>query len=266
MTASPVTASCNASLDEVMQAMEEIEARHLPIVDGEELIGVLSNRDLFGATGWLPQSCRVNESPGQAKDLLRKRPIHCSPDDSVVMVAVDLSSRVIGCLPVLEEGKLVGIVTEMDMLEAYIDLCNLENSPVQLHEPVADHMTAPVSILSPESTLGQALAMERDRGVRHLPIVEDGLLVGIISDRDLLKAVGRLKIESTPVEHLMSLSPLTVEPDDSLSHAASCLLEGKISALPVVEDDHLVGIITLTDMLEYCIANLRNPDTYLENH
>ena len=98
----------NAFASSDMQAMEEIEARHLPIVDGEELIGVLSNRDLFGATGWLPQSCRVNESPGQAKDLLRKRPIHCSPDDSVVMVAVDLSSRVIGCLPVLEEGKLVG--------------------------------------------------------------------------------------------------------------------------------------------------------------
>lgn len=259
MTKDPVTASSTASLDEVMRQMDECDVRHLPIVEGEKIVGVLSDRDLLSSTGWLPEDGR-DEAPRTAGDLLQKRPVTCSPDDSVVMVAVDLTSRMIGCLPVIEDGRLVGIVTEMDMLHTYLDLCTKENHSARLHEPVGQHMATQLSTLVPTSTIAEAMELEKDRGVRHLPVVDEERLVGIVSDRDLRKAYGRGKDASSPASEVMSPSPLTLDPEDPLSRAATCMLEGRISALPVVDDGRLVGILTLLDLLEHCVSNLRAPD------
>jgi CBS domain-containing protein len=260
MTQRPITASADATLDEVMRVMDDNDVRHVPILDGERLVGVLSDRDLLSRTGWLPESRRKDGDGLVARDLLKRKPVTCSSDDSVVMVAVDLSSRMIGCLPVIEGGKLVGIVTEMDMLDAYLDLCALDNSSMRLHEPVCEHMATEISTLAPSSTLGEAMKLEQDRGVRHLPVVDDDRLVGIVSDRDLRKAIGRGRQSSTPISEVMSPAPLALDPEEPLSRAASCLLEGRISALPVVDDGRLVGILTLVDLLDHCISNLRRPD------
>lgn len=260
MTENPISAPADATLDEVMRLMDDNDVRHLPILENGKVIGVLSDRDLLAKTGWLPESRREAGGVKAAGELLKGRPVTCSPDDSVVMVAVDLSSRMIGCLPVLEGGELIGIVTEMDMLDAYLDLCSAENSSVRLHEPVSEHMATRISTLAPSSTVGDAMKLEKERGVRHLPVVEDERLVGIVSDRDLRKALGRGKESATPISEVMSTTPLTLDPEEPISRAASCLLEGRISALPVVDDGRLVGILTLVDLLDHCISNLRVPD------
>lgn len=260
MTSDPISLAAEASLDDVMRVMDEHEIRHVPIVDGGRLIGVLSDRDMLGATGWLPEALRKDDGKKCARDLLGGKPVTCTADESVVMVAVDLSSRAIGCLPVLEGDKLVGIVTEMDLLSAYLDLSSMENSSVRLHDPVSQYMADEVSTLVPASTLGDALELKRARGVRHLPVVSEQRLVGIISDRDLRKALGRGLPKSTAISGLMANEPLTLDPEEPLSRAASCMLEGKISSLPVVDDGRLVGIVTLDDLLDHCISNLRLPD------
>ena len=176
------------------------------------------------------------------------------------MVAVDLTSRLIGCLPVLEDEALVGIVTEMDLLGAYVDVSQLENSSEQLHDPVSKHMSSEVSTLPSTAGLAEALELSSSRHVRHLPIVDGDQMVGIVSDRDLRKALGRGLATETQLAEVMSREPMTLAPDETLSQAAARLLEHKFSALPVVEDGHLVGILTLIDLLEHCIVNLRNPD------
>jgi len=260
MTPDPISVAAEASLDEVMRVMDDHEIRHVPIVDGERVIGVLSDRDVLGVTGWLPKALREGAETGCARDLIRGKLVTCTPDESVVMVAVDLSTRAIGCLPVVESQKLVGIVTEMDLLAAYLDLCSMDNSSVRLHDPVSQHMADQVSTLVPTSTLGDALELERARGVRHLPVVSEERLVGIMSDRDLRKALGRGLAKSTAISELMTSELLTLDPEEPLSRAASCMLEGKISSLPVVNDGRLVGIVTLEDLLDHCISNLRTPD------
>jgi acetoin utilization protein AcuB len=122
---------------------------------------------------------------------------------------------------------------------------------------VKDSMTREVVALPPQSTAGEALALCRERRIRHLPVLEDDRLVGIVSDRDLrsatpalgdparAEALGRILVHEVMVREVA-----TTHPDDPIEEAANALRERKIGCLPVVEDGALVGIVTSSDVME----------------
>ncbi len=125
---------------------------------------------------------------------------------------------------------------------------------------VRDFMTSPVSSIQQDSTLLEAALLLRRSGIRHLPVVDGDLLVGIITDRD----IGRLSpslltkispeeynsiFENTPLAKVMTRDPVSVTPETPIRAAAALLQEKKFGCLPVVEGRRLVGIITVTDML-----------------
>jgi acetoin utilization protein AcuB len=89
----------------------------------------------------------------------------------------------------------------------------------------------------------------RDHRFRHLPVVEDGQLLGILSDRDLRPVLLSPTLARARVGELMSEDLTTVGPDALVEEAASLLVVKKIGCLPVVADGRLVGIVTETDLL-----------------
>ena len=89
MTPDPLTLTADADLDSAMQLMDEHDVRHVPVMEDDRLVGVLSDRDLLSATGWIPAAERADEGPRVVRELLGARPVTSSPDDTVVMVAVD---------------------------------------------------------------------------------------------------------------------------------------------------------------------------------
>jgi acetoin utilization protein AcuB len=122
---------------------------------------------------------------------------------------------------------------------------------------VKDSMTREVVALSPQATAGEALALCRERRIRHLPVLEDGRLVGIVSDRDLRSATPALgdparaeALGKIVVHEVMAREVATIHPDDPIEEAANAMRERKIGCLPVVEDDNLVGVITSSDVME----------------
>jgi CBS domain-containing protein len=260
MTRDPLTASVGDSLDEVMRTMDQNDIRHVPVLDGTAVVGVLSDRDLLEATGWLPEAQRPEGAPRLVSDLDLGRPVTCSPDDTTVMIASDMTSRAIGCLPVLEGEKLVGIVTEMDLMQAYLDISQMEGSSANLQKPATELMTQAPHDIAPGTTLAEAARLEIDLYVRHLPVTEDHRLVGIVSDRDIRRARGQGKGEDTPISEVMTTEVLTIAPDEPLWRAASYLIQGRISALPVVDDGKLLGILAMIDLLEHCVVYLREPE------
>ncbi|HXD99833.1 MAG TPA: CBS domain-containing protein, partial [Candidatus Acidoferrum sp.] len=126
---------------------------------------------------------------------------------------------------------------------------------------VGDLMTRDVVAVAPDDTLAQAYALMRARRIRHLPVVDrSGRLVGIVTDRDLRQVVfdptvqARLAratdaLRGLTVRDVMTWGAVSVTPATSVRDAARLLHERKIGALPVVEADRVVGILTERDVL-----------------
>jgi acetoin utilization protein AcuB len=113
--------------------------------------------------------------------------------------------------------------------------------------------TAPHQILADAQEL-----MSRD-GMHQLPVVENGTLVGMLSDRDLHAHSGYL--DRTKVDAAMTYGVISVAPTDTAQHAARVLIERRINALPVVEADRLIGIVTKTDLLRLLVLLLERAKT-----
>jgi acetoin utilization protein AcuB len=123
---------------------------------------------------------------------------------------------------------------------------------------VQDIMTRTVSTVRPATTLAEALRVARTRGVRHLPVLDDdGRLVGIVSDRDLKRAMATSSYEDVRMGAIMTSATVhTAAPTFSVEEAARIMVAERISALPVTTDGRLVGIVTETDILALFVRAL----------
>lgn len=108
----------------------------------------------------------------------------------------------------------------------------------------------PVTI-TPLDTLAAAQSLMQRAGVRQLPVVDKGALVGMLSERDLRAHSGYL--DRTKVDAAMSEHVIVVSPKESAARAARLLLDQKINAVPAVEDAQLVGIISRSDLLRWLV-------------
>jgi CBS domain-containing protein len=115
---------------------------------------------------------------------------------------------------------------------------------------IKDVMTRDVRACEPSSTVREAAALMSREDVGPIPIVEDGRLVGIVTDRDIVIRVvaeGRDPNQTT-VGEIGSKDLVTVSPDDDLNEALSLLAKHRVRRLPVVEGDRLTGIVAQADI------------------
>lgn len=108
--------------------------------------------------------------------------IACDCTTPVSEVVRTLSARRIGALPVMKDGKVVGIVSERDVIYRLAD-----HGGSCLDLPVEDIMTSPAVTVAPSTTVDEALGLMTRRRFRHFPVVEDGALIAFISIGDLVK-------------------------------------------------------------------------------
>lgn len=113
---------------------------------------------------------------------------------------------------------------------------------------VRGRMSRDVITVPPSATVADALDTLNANAIRHLPVVDGGRVVGILSDRDLRLALTD-RPDDASVSDVMSKDPLTVPPDAPVEDAAHLLVEHSVGCLPVVDDGELVGILTASDLL-----------------
>lgn len=134
--------------------------------------------------------------------------------------------------------------------------------------PVTEVMTKNLVTISNKSSLDEAERLMRKNHIRHLPVVKSGKLVGIISLTDILRlsfgdtyqedeevvdvaVFNMLTLESVMVNH-----PTTININQTVMDAAQILAEKEFHALPVVDGEKVVGIVTTTDLIKFFVKNL----------
>lgn len=119
MTTRPVTIGPEAPLGAALQAMREKEIRHLPVVDdGGRLVGILTDRDLRQASFARFRALREADRDLTVQDAMSWAVVTTHPEATTAQAAAVMFERRIGSLPVVEDGRLVGILTERDLLAA----------------------------------------------------------------------------------------------------------------------------------------------------
>ncbi len=116
---------------------------------------------------------------------------------------------------------------------------------------VRKFMTSDPLTMSPDENVNDAFHLLLEHRVRQAPVIEDGKLIGIVTDRDLRTALFQTYVESDlTVGDVMRAGPVTISEDADIKEAARIICEHKFNALPVVSTTgDLVGIITTTDIL-----------------
>jgi acetoin utilization protein AcuB len=132
---------------------------------------------------------------------------------------------------------------------------------------VQDIMQAGLVTVTPRTSLPEAVTLTRERGIRHLPVLDGDRLVGIVSDRDLKRAMAssantleahelRYLLDRVTVGEIMTRAVITIAPSFPVEEAARLMVKEKISALPVTDAGRLIGIVTETDVMRLFVRAL----------
>lgn len=244
------------SLGVAQFAMTRAHVRHLPVLRGGKLVGILSERDVLAARAQAVDGDRLWWAL-PVGDAMQPAPQTANPDDSLTEVAGRMAAAKIGAMPVVERGKLLGIATVTDVLDAEV---RVAMGPSDRGLTCADVMTPWPVTATPELGISVAITRMARHHVRHLPVLDKLTLVGILSERDIREAIGdpadylaihpNLVTDEPRIRDVMTKQVRTARPDTPLREVARELAEHKIGALPVVDGfGALLGIVSYVDAL-----------------
>jgi acetoin utilization protein AcuB len=144
MTRNPITIEADTPFLEARLILKEKRIRHLPVMDRGKLIGVITDRDVkeaapSGATTLDVYELNYLLLKMKVRDLVKNSPITIKPSNSVEKAALLMHDHRIGCLPVVDEaGKLVGLITETDLLEVMVEILGYKEKGTRIAFEVPD--------------------------------------------------------------------------------------------------------------------------------
>ena len=138
-----VTISKDERMTVAKKLLKEKNIRHLPVVEGKKLIGLVTNMDIRKAEASPATSLEIRElhyllDKLTVGEIMTRNVITISPDISVEEAAILLHDNKIGCLPVVEDGNLIGIITENDVMEILIEVLGMKEKGSRLEVQVDD--------------------------------------------------------------------------------------------------------------------------------
>ena len=256
MTRSVYTLRETQSVTLAEAAMQNRHVRHVPVVDDAmPLVGLVTHRDLLAAkiSSLTPLSADERttlELSVPVSRIMRKQLWTIEPRALAVSAARIMREHRFGCLPVVDAGKLVGILTEADLLALVTDSLSLER---RAHPWTIERVMTrvPVTITS-DTTVAEARATMSRYAIRHLPVVDGGRPISIVADRDLAVAEAVFDRDERPrAAHVVRLLGAAhahrAAPHDGVDQVLREMLEQRCDAVLVVDEGRLVGIFTAVD-------------------
>jgi acetoin utilization protein AcuB len=254
MRPGPITIGAGDSLGTAQRVMARSHVRHLPVISGSRLVGMLSERDVLAARARAGADDDWWAQPVEAA--MSTPPQTAAPDDSLTEIAGRMAVSKIGAMPVVELGQLLGIATVSDVLDAEVREA-MAPAPIRV-ATAADAMTPWPYFVSPDAMLTDAVMKMFDHHIRHLPVVDGrSTVVGMLSERDVRSAVGDpvqfLEMRGPVrlhVRDVMTYPVVAVPFDRPLLELARAFADHRLGALPIVDKfGALIGIVSYVDAL-----------------
>ncbi len=251
---------------EAVKTMTECGFRRLPVTDAgtRRLRGIVTAGDIIDLMGGGSKFNLVKKKHAgnllaaindSIREIMTQQVISVQNDARIADAVSIIIEKKIGGIPITDnDGVLDGIITERDVMRI---LCSESST-----EPVEEAMSRTLRVTTPESTIGMATREMLMHKFRRLPVVADGVLVGIVTSSDIIRYLGNgqifqklvtgdvAEVMGLPVRTLVCGDLHTIEPDRTTSEAAAVMLNKGVGALPVIEDSRLVGIITEHDLVK----------------
>jgi CBS domain-containing protein len=120
---------------------------------------------------------------------------------------------------------------------------------------VRNHMSRDLLSVEPAAPIREVAQRMVERNLGAVLVLDSGRLAGIMTERDIMRAVARGLHGDAVVADYMSKDPETIEPDDTTAHAAVLMIHGGFRHLPVVERDNVVGILSIRDLMRVALED-----------
>ncbi len=233
----------------------------LAVLDAKgKYAGVISRR-------WVIR-VRVDPAATKVKSLMRGAP-KVSPEVSLSKAARLMIESGVRQLPVFEKNKLLGFVTDEDIIHGAV-------TQEWGNVTVEKIMTKAPQVIEASRSVGAVLSLFREHGVSHVPVMDEGKLVGIVSIQDVIEQVfqprqrqthgeivgEKVPVLSIPAKGIMTKPVITIQPNSSLKEAEKKMHNHDVSCLVVLSGGRLSGIVTKLDFLEP-ISQLEVPEKKL---
>lgn len=249
------------NVNDALRIMKKHKISRLPVVNTnnnhvKELVGMVTEKDIAMR---LSSSKYGNLAPSHfhVSTVMSTDLVTVESARSIGKAAKAMIENKIGGLPVVDQGEIVGMLTKTD----FIEIC--QGKPFN-NTSVASRMKEDVLTVSPDDRLVHARRCMIDGGIGRIPVTEGDELEGIITAKDIAKAMMSFRkvvpdkhqaarIRNLLVGDVMSQNVKTISSDASIEETSRMMLENNCSGLPVSDENKLVGIITKTDMLDLIV-------------
>ena len=239
-------------ISDIISRMSADGIHELPVVDGEKAVGIVTYSTLLKARN-IPLTSK-------AEVVMKHFPQLSELDPLTKGIEIMLNSG-LNDLPVTKNGKLVGTVYQRDVLEKLTKVRGLRL------RPIAEIMTPKVESVREDSDVQKALSIMRGLDEQNLPVLDKmNRLTGVVGMMDILKVIWRpkkggkkeFKTSNKPVQvkvgSVMNSQVVSVSPDVLVEDTIRKMVKRNISTAFIVEEDELVGVVTLKDFLEQAMS------------
>lgn len=249
MTKEVISIDKDVDLKYVMSIMKKHDINKIPVLENKKLVGIVTDNIIAYKLGSI-RNRGIPASRMHASSVVDKNMEIIDPNTELEQILKKVGEPGLTMLPVIENDKLVGVVTKADLLHL-VD-CKKKLSEIKENE---------LHVVSSNDRVVHARRIMINEGVARLPVLTDGELVGMLSDTEIAYAFAYLK-ESQPigrqkhkldellVKDYMKTPAIWTNPSTSASKAAKIMIKNNIGSLPLLEKGKIVGIVTRTDLLK----------------
>jgi len=249
MTTEVISVDKDEDLKHVLGLMNKHNITKIPVVEDKKLFGIVTDNIIAYKLGSIRKRS-ISTSRMHASSVTEKDIDVITPNTDVKKILRMVGKPGPTMLPVVDNDKLVGVVTKADLLFL-----------VDSTAPLNTIMQRDIHTISPDDRVVHARRVMIDENVARLPVVDQGKLFGIISDIEIAFAFAKLKksfslgrqkrkLDELTVNSVMKSPVLWTTRTMTAVEAAKIMMKQHIGALPVVDNEEVVGIVTRTDLLK----------------